>query len=66
MSLEKQIWIDEVRIFLDCDDTKNLHERSLLTENISDLKTLLKRAKKVFSSNVIFLVPRSPSLAYPA
>ena len=52
MSLEKQIWIDEVRIFLDCDDTKNLHERSLLTENISDLKTLLKRAKKVFSSNV--------------
>lgn len=52
MSLQKEIWIEEVRKFLDSEDTEHLHERAKKTEDIGDLKVLLSRAKKIWSGNI--------------
>lgn len=50
--MEKEVWIKEVRNYLDESIMCHLHSASLKTENVDDLKELLKRAKYLMGSYV--------------
>lgn len=50
--MKKTLYIKNVRTFLDEEYTSHLHRKSLNTEDVDELKSLVKRAKKTWASMV--------------